>query len=148
MTTPSVLGTDNESLAMAAYHESIRAFDLDVLELSFPKLRRPKDVEHSCEEPDCRICAPLSQATLEKIRHYAKLMYRLITENEATEHIEDFKKYPSAQFSNSDPTQIPNNSCLLSLFGSSLLAYCPICLRMTLRTSQAKLLSCNATSWP
>ena len=76
---------------MAAYHESIRAFDLDVLELRFPKLRRPKDVEHSCDEPDCRICAPLSQATLEKIRHYACLMYRLITEQDAREHADDFK---------------------------------------------------------
>ena len=91
MTALSALSTDNESLAMAAYHESIRAFDLDVLELSFPKLRRPKDVEHSCDEADCRICAPLSQATLEKIRHYVCLMYRLITEQDAREHVDDFK---------------------------------------------------------
>ena len=59
MTAPSVLSTDNESLAMAAYHESICAFDLDILELRFPKLRRPKDVDHSCDGADCRICAPL-----------------------------------------------------------------------------------------
>eukprot|EP01043_Picozoa_sp_COSAG02_P052237 COSAG02_NODE_5595_length_4200_cov_8.320540_6_plen_71_part_01 len=71
MSAPSAPSADNESrVTMAAYHESICAFDTDILELRFPKLRRPKDVDHSCDEADCRICAPLSQATLEKIRHY------------------------------------------------------------------------------
>ena len=79
---------------MTDYHDFIRNYDTDVLELSFPRLRLPKDFDHPapCSDASCRLCAPLSTSTLEKIRHYAKLMYRLITENEVTaEHIEHFE---------------------------------------------------------
>jgi hypothetical protein len=79
---------------MTDYHEFIRNFPTDVLELSFPRLRLAKDYNHPapCSDAGCRLCAPLSTPTTIKVRHYAKLMYRLVTENEITdEHIEHFK---------------------------------------------------------
>ena len=68
---------------IATYHQSVLECAVDVLNLKFPRLKRPKFESHSCDEATCRICSPLSRDTLVKLRQYATLMYRLMTENPA-----------------------------------------------------------------
>ena len=79
----------------AEYHQAIREHPLDVLTLSWPKLRRPRHITHgvleSCADPKCKICLPLSQETMEGLRGYACRMYKLMTGKEATENTSDFK---------------------------------------------------------
>ena len=79
----------------AEYHQAICDHSLDVLTLSWPKLRRPRHITHgvleSCADPKCKICLPLSQETLEGLRGYACRMYKLMTNKEATDNTDDFK---------------------------------------------------------
>ena len=69
---------------IATYHESVLDHPVDVLNLTFPRLKRQRFENHSCDEPTCRICSPLSRDTNVKLRQYATLMYRLMTENPGT----------------------------------------------------------------
>ena len=79
-----------------AYHDSILACPVDILQLGLPRLKRKRFESHACDDPACRICAPLSHDTLLKLRDYATRMYKLMTghpachadwsENEHTPH--------------------------------------------------------------
>eukprot|EP01046_Picozoa_sp_COSAG06_P049458 COSAG06_NODE_7618_length_2437_cov_4.452524_4_plen_184_part_00 len=88
---------DDETIAAieAEYHQAISQYPLDVLSLSWPKLRRPRHITHgvleSCADPKCKICLPLSQETMEGLRGYACRMYKLMTNKEATDNTDDFK---------------------------------------------------------
>ena len=68
---------------IANYHQSTLEHPVDVLNLTFPRLKRPRFESHSCDDATCRMCNPLSRDTLVKLRQYATLMYRLMTENPA-----------------------------------------------------------------
>jgi hypothetical protein len=69
------------------YHQCIRDHTFNILSLDFPKLRQPRHISHgvieACADAKCRICAPHSTSTLEKIRYYVTTMYFLMTGNRA-----------------------------------------------------------------
>ena len=75
------------------YHASVAAGELDVLNLTWPRLRQPRHYTHvPCASlADCFICRPLSPDTLEGLRGYATKMFRLMTGKAAAEHAEEFK---------------------------------------------------------